>query len=168
MKIGNLHCSNFPHLTALIPCPLGRDHSIVGYPATTPTVGYYYVAGLNSYKHPTPETGCSHAASVDKFWDNGYTGAGSGTGAFACTVTKTSAGTSTKTSISFASGTCPTDYTLISGVCTLSGSGVPVPATETDWSTAEGKLNDPRFIDELVSGSESLSNFVYLTGELTF
>ena len=29
MKIGNLHFSNFPHITALIPRPLGRGHSLV-------------------------------------------------------------------------------------------------------------------------------------------
>lgn len=133
---------------------LAADPALAGYPSTINTVGYYFVAGISSYRYPTPETGCSHAASIDKFWGDGYTGAGSGTGATACTVTKTSDGTTNKTSITFAVGTCPTNYTVSGTTCVLTGNPDPKPPTATDWDNAATKLNDNRFVDELAAQNE--------------
>jgi len=135
---------------------LGTDPAIAGYPSTINTVGYYYVAGISSYRYPTPETGCSHAASVDKFWGEGYTGAGSGTGATACTVTKTSDGTTNQTSITFATGTCPTNYTVSGTTCVLTGNPDPHPPTASDWDSAASKLNDDRFTPHLIDAGESV------------
>lgn len=85
---------------------------------TTPSVGFYYVAGINSYKYPSPSIACSSAASIDKFWGDGYTGSGSGTGPTACTVTKTSTGTTfLQASITFSAGTCPTGFVLDGSIC---------------------------------------------------
>ena len=135
---------------------LGADPAIAGYPSTINTVGYYFVAGISSYRYPTPEIGCSHAASVDKFWGEGYTGSGAGTGSTACTVTKTSDGTTNKTSITFAIGTCPTNYTVSGSTCVLTGNPDPKPPTATDWDNATSKLNDDRFTPHLLDAGEAV------------
>lgn len=97
-----------------------------GYPPTT-TAGYYVVAGIQSFKYPTASTACSTAASVDKFWGNGYTGSGSGTGSQACTVTKTSDGSSFKVSVDYNPTACATGYTLQNGQCVNSSCVVECP-----------------------------------------
>lgn len=88
-----------------------------GYPLSLPSVGFYRIAGISGYDYPSPSIGCSAAASVDKFWGEGYTGSGSGTGSDACTVTKTSDGTTNKTSISFIAGSCPSGYSVSGTTC---------------------------------------------------
>ena len=127
------------------------NDSLPGYPATTSTVGYYFVAGINSppYQYPSAEVACSSAASKDKFWGNGYTGSGSGTGSNACTVTKTADGSTNKTSITFYSGACPAFYVASGSVCALSGA-TPRQPTDTDWDAKKDKLNDQRFVPELI------------------
>lgn len=133
------------------------NSSLPGYPSTTSTVGYYFVAGINSppYQYPSPEVACSSAASKDKFWGNGYTGSGSGTGSSACTVTKTADGSTNQTSITFASGTCPAFYVLSGSVCALSGA-TPRQPTDTDWDAKKDKLNDDRVTPHLIEAGESL------------
>lgn len=103
---------------------------------TTPSVGYYYVAGINSYKYPSPSIACSSAASIDKFWGDGYTGSGSGTGPTACTVTKTSTGTTfLQASITFSAGTCPTGFVLDGSICRNTCTPEePCPAADTKLS----------------------------------
>ena len=132
--------------------------AIANYPETLNTIGFYYVAGISSvpYRYPSPETGCHKAAAVDKFWGDGYTGSGSGTGPSACVRTKTSDGTTMNVSITFASGTCPTSYTVSGTTCVLSGNPNPQPATASDWTTKESLLNDPRFTPDLFNGGEDV------------
>ncbi|QOJ23596.1 MAG: hypothetical protein HRU78_07995 [Gammaproteobacteria bacterium] len=125
------------------------DPEIAGFPPSLPSVGFYYVAGLTAYKYPSPEIGCGRAASVDKFWGNGYTGAGSGIGASACTVTKTDTGTTNQTSIQYATGTCPTNYTVSGSTCVLSGSSVGQTPTASDWTNKETALSTPEAAERL-------------------
>ncbi|PTQ76466.1 hypothetical protein C8R26_11759 [Nitrosomonas oligotropha] len=133
------------------------NDSLPDYPSTTATVGYYFVAGINSspYRYPSPEVACSSAASKDKFWGNGFTGSGSGTGPAACTVTKTADGTTNKTSISYASGSCPEFYSSSGSSCVLNGA-VPRSPTDTDWDAKKDKLNDDRVTPHLIEAGEDV------------
>ncbi|WP_350135464.1 virulence factor TspB C-terminal domain-related protein [Nitrosomonas sp.] len=121
------------------------------YPSSTSSIGYYYVAGINTppYRYPSAETACSSAASKDKFWGNGFTGSGSGTGPNACTVTKTSDGTTNKTSITFASFSCPEHYAVSGSACVLTGA-TPRTPNDADWSSKQDKLNDDRVTPHLI------------------
>lgn len=132
------------------------DPQVSGYPSTLSSVGFYFVAGLTAYKYPSPEIGCSNAASKDKFWGDGYTGVGSGVGASACTVTKTSTGVSNQTSIGFASGTCPTNYTVSGSTCVLSGNPEGIAPTAQDWTNAESALSTPSGAERLATELEPL------------
>lgn len=134
------------------------DPVISGYPTTLSTKGYYYIAGINSdpYKYPSPETGCRNAASVDKFWGNGYTGSGSGTGASACTTTKTADGTTNQTSISFSNNTCPAHYSVSGTTCVLTGNPNATTPTATDWANKASLLNDSRFTPDLFNANENV------------
>lgn len=131
---------------------ISENSSLPDYPATLPTQTYYYVAGINSaeYRYPSPETGCSRAAAVDKFWGDGYTGSGSGTGATACTRTKTSDGSTMQTSITLGSGACPANYTVSGTGCALNGA-TPQTPTSSQWDAKQPLLNDSRFTPELVT-----------------
>jgi len=133
------------------------NDSLPDYPSTTATVGYYFVAGINSspYRYPSPEVACSSAASKDKFWGNGFTGSGSGTGPSACTVTKTSDGSTNVTSITYASGSCPEFYSSSGSSCALNGA-IPRPPTDTDWDAKKDKLNDDRVTPHLIEAGEPL------------
>lgn len=86
-------------------------------PTSTPSIGYYYVAGIQAYKYPSSSIACSSAAAVDQFWGPGYTGSGSGTGPSVCVVTKTSDSSTNQTSIDFAAGTCPTGFVVSGSIC---------------------------------------------------
>ena len=133
------------------------NDSLPDYPSTTATVGYYFVAGINSspYRYPSPEVACSSAASKDKFWGNGFTGSGSGTGPSACTVTKTSDGSTNITSITYASGSCPEFYSSSGSSCVLNGA-IPRAPTDTDWDAKKDKLNDDRVTPHLIEADEPL------------
>ncbi len=136
---------------------MGADPEVSGYPQTLNTVGHYVVAGQTAFKYPTAETGCSRAASSDKFWGNGYTGSGSGTGAQACTVTKISDNSTFKSSIAFNNSTCPTNYTLSGSTCELTGGNPDSHApSEADWDAKADLLNDDRFTPDLVSADEDI------------
>lgn len=84
---------------------------------STPSVGFYRIAGVSGYDYPSASSGCSSAASVDKFWGAGYTGSGSGTGPSACVVTKTSDGTTNPVSIGFVAGSCPSGFVVSGSQC---------------------------------------------------
>lgn len=141
MKWSSIHCNLSFWLPA---CLLFFSFSSSAFSATcqpgeltsTPTVGFYFVAGLTDFKYPSASTACSMAASVDKFWGNGKTGSGSGTGPTACTVTNESDGsTHVVTSISFASGTCPTNFIQDGSICVNTCTPEePCPAADTKIS----------------------------------
>jgi hypothetical protein len=138
-----------------------------GYPSTIDPGGSYIVAGQSSYKYPSPEIGCSNAASIDKFWGNGYTGSGSGVGSSACTVTKTSDNTTFQTSIAFSSGNCPPDYALVNGVCTCDAScpaaGSFFGAGEVSGSGSSGCSNNCA----ITSGGSCIASNDPITGTVS-
>ncbi len=135
---------------------MGSDPGIEGYPSGTDTVGYYYVAGINSspYRYPTASIACSSAAGV--FWGEGKTGSGSGVGGAACTVTTTSDGSSFQTSIAFSTGSCPENYLVNGSSCALQGNSTPTVPTAQDWDAKQSLLNDDRFVPELFDKGASI------------
>ena len=65
MKIGNLHFSNFPHITALIPRPLGRGHSFLNSCNPKPETRFciaieefeaWYLGDVSALKKAYPKT----------------------------------------------------------------------------------------------------------------
>lgn len=128
---------------------LSADPSLAGYPATSPN---YKWAGYNGAYFPDPYTACNSPAYLT------YRGAVS---ASPVPVTDTNYSCNFVNAngihIDGWSGRvpgCADRYVLTGSVCTLQGNSTAQAPTDSDWTTAETKLNDARFVDELVSKNE--------------
>ena len=134
---------------------LQPDPVYANYPAQTGELAYYCTGfgcfpNSKDVRSPDPSTACHSAVSaISTFTYVSNTST-------SCTVKRVSDGGNQTSVINRFAGSCPPNYTNNSGNCVANFRTQSTQPSESDWSTAETKLNDNRFVDELAAKNEQV------------